>query len=122
MTIKNIFQILLGVSLNSVAQLLMRKGMLQVGIIIFDNTLFNLIPKIISNIFLWLSIFCYILSAFVWMAVLSKVEVSFAYAFNSLGFVIISVSGYFLFNENITCLKIIGFILICSGVYCVSRS
>ena len=56
------------------------------------------------------------------MIILSRVEVSFAYPFVSLGFVFVAIIGYFLFNENVTFARIIGISLICIGVFFVSKS
>jgi len=121
MNINNILLILGSVSLNASAQILMRKGMLSLGEVSISS-LIKTLPQMITNVWLWLSIFCYGISIITWMMVLSRVEVSFAYAFLSLGFIIVTVIGYFLFNENVTFIRIIGIILICIGVYFVSRS
>jgi len=119
---KNIFLILISVSLNAGAQLLMRKGMLCIGEVSITHSLSKVLPQMITNIFLWLSMFCYAVSIVTWMIVLSRVEVSFAYAFLSLGFVFVTIFGYLFFNENISFFRIIGIALICTGVIFVSKS
>jgi multidrug transporter EmrE-like cation transporter len=119
---KNIVLILCGVFLNAGAQLFMRKGMLQIGPISLNAASVKMLPKLASNMFLWLSIFCYITSALIWMIILSKVEVSFAYSFISLGFVVVVIAGYVLFNEHITLNRVAGIILISIGVIFVSKS
>ncbi|MDR3002492.1 MAG: EamA family transporter [Fibromonadaceae bacterium] len=117
----NILLILSSILLNSAAQLLIRKGMLAVGKISASNVLQSIIPMV-SNIYLWLAMLCYSVSIFLWMAVLSKVETSYAVPFQSVGFVVVALAGYFLFNENVSYLRIIGILVICAGVYLVSRS
>jgi len=119
---KNILLILTSVSLNAGAQLLMRKGMLRVGEVKSGYSLIKLLPQMITNIFLWLSLISYGISIVTWMMVLSRVEVSFAYAFLSLGFIFVTVLGYLLFNEHITFIRIIGIAFICIGVIFVSQS
>ena len=119
---KNILLILTSVSLNASAELLMRKGMLRIGEVSITDSLSNVLPQMISNIFLWLSLCCYGISIITWMIVLSRVEVSFAYAFLSLGFVFVTIFGYLFFNENVTFIRIIGIVLICVGVIFVSKS
>lgn len=118
---KNINLILLGVFLNAGAQLFMRKGMLQIGQISLNAISVKMLPKFVSNILLWLSICCYITSALIWMVILSKVEVSFAYSFISLGFIIVTVAGCLLFHEHITINRIVGIILISIGVIFISK-
>lgn len=117
----NILLILISVLLNCAAQLCMRKGMLIVGEVGVNNMIQN-IGYMISNLWLWLAMSCYALSIIIWMAVLSKVEVSFAYPFLSIGYVVAAIAGYCLFNESISITRIMGILVICIGVFLISRS
>ena len=119
---KNILLILASVSLNATAQILMRRGMLKAGEISFgDGTFFKTIPIMLSNSLLWLSFLCYGFSIVLWMMVLSRVEVSFAYAFSSLGCVLVTVMGMFFLKENISILRIAGILVVCIGIILVAR-
>ena len=117
----NIILILLSVLLNCAAQLLIRKGMLVEGEVGMQNMLSH-IGSMITNIWLWGAMICYALSIFLWMSVLSKVEVSYAYPFLSVGYVVSAIAGYALFNENLSPVRIVGIIVICIGVILISRS
>lgn len=117
----NILLILASVLLNSAAQILMRKGMMVVGEVHISNTMQMLIPMI-TNIWLWLCMVCYAVSIFLWMVVLSKVEVSYAYPFLSVGYIVAAVAGYYFFGENISLIRVIGIGVICLGVFLISRS
>jgi multidrug transporter EmrE-like cation transporter len=120
---KNIIIIIICVSISASAQLLMRKGMLKVGEISYTISSFkNAFPIMITNIYLLLSMICYIISTLVWLIVLSKYEVSFAYGFWGLGFIIVTIFGYFVFNEHITLTRIIGMLLIGFGTYFISKT
>jgi drug/metabolite transporter (DMT)-like permease len=118
---KNIPLILISVSLNAGAQILMRKGMLQVGEVSSDFSLLKALPLMISNIFLWLAFCCYGLSIVLWMAVLSRVEVSFAYTFSSLGYTLVAVMGVFFLGEHISITRIAGIAVVCLGVILVAK-
>jgi multidrug transporter EmrE-like cation transporter len=119
---KNILLILTSVSLNATAQILMRRGMLKVGEISFgDGVFLRAISVMLSNVLLWFSLLCYGLSIIIWMAVLSRVEVSFAYAFSSLGYVLVTVMGVVLLKENISILRVIGILVVCIGIILVAR-
>lgn len=62
------------------------------------------------------------LSAFTWMAALSRMEISIAYpAAVALNFMIVVILGLILFGEILTLPKILGIILILIGVYFLSR-
>jgi multidrug transporter EmrE-like cation transporter len=119
---KNILLILFSVSLNASAQLLMRKGMLKIGeVSICTASLLKILPQMAGNIFLWLSLLCYGISILSWMLVLSKVEVSFAYAFSSLGFILVTIMGAVFLQEQITPLRVIGIAVICIGVILIAK-
>lgn len=116
----NIILILVSVLLNSAAQLCIRKGMLQVGEVGLNGLLMNA-GNMISNLWLWGAAFCYAVSIFIWLIVLSKVEVSFAYPFLSIGYVVATFAGYYFLEESLTLARIIGILVICIGVYIISR-
>lgn len=87
----------------------------------------ELYPKLI---FLLKAIFDpYIFSSFVaafiasltWMAALSKFELSYAYPFMSLAFVVVLVASYYLLHEPINYYKVIGMILIVAGLAIASK-
>lgn len=65
-------------------------------------------------------------SAFVaslfWMAAMTKFDISYAYPFMSLSFVLVFVLSVFLFQESITPYKVIGLLLIVAGIIVTSRS
>ncbi|MDR2629578.1 MAG: 4-amino-4-deoxy-L-arabinose transferase [Spirochaetaceae bacterium] len=119
----NILLILASVSLNAAAQVLMRAGMLKVGEVgISAQALFKALPAMACNGFLWLSIGCYGVSIITWMVVLSRVEVSFAYPFLSIGYVVSAVVGYFFLGESLAPVRIAGITVICVGVLLIARS
>ena len=111
----NILLILISVLLNCAAQLCIRKGMLIVGEIGMTGLVQNL-GNMLTNLWLWAAMFCYAISILMWMAVLSKVEVSFAYPFLSVGYVVAALVGYYFFGESLTLTRIAGIIVICIGV------
>jgi multidrug transporter EmrE-like cation transporter len=113
--------ILSSVMLNCTAQLLIRKGMLGIGIVDFSNFT-RLIWTMLTNLYLWFAMICYGVSIILWMIVLSKVEVSYAYPFLSIGYVVASMAGYYFFNESLSLIRVMGIIVICIGVYLISRS
>lgn len=116
-----ILLILSSVLLNCGAQLLIRKGMLQIGEMPVSS-IFQNMGLLITNVWLWLAMLCYAISILLWMSVLSKAEVSFAYPFLSVGYVLSAVLGYVFFSESITVIRIAGIVVICIGVILISRS
>ena len=66
-----------------------------------------------------------LLSAFIasiaWMATLTKFELSYAYPFMSLSFVIVFFMSVLLFNELITIPKVLGLLLVIVGLIILAR-
>jgi multidrug transporter EmrE-like cation transporter len=121
--IKYIPLILSGVFLNAFAQFFLKKGMLSIGH--FDFVFANAWPigiKAITNLPIIAGLTCYVVSVLVWMLVLSRVDVSYAYPFLSVGYIVTTFLGYSYFNEVITIGRIAGIALICLGVIFVARS
>ena len=117
----NILMIIGSVLLNAIAQLLIRKGMLVVGTVGVSNFSQNIVPMLL-NPWLWGAMISYAISILIWMSVLSKVEVGFAYPFLSIGYIFAAVVGHMAFNEHLSMTRIIGIIFICIGVVLISRS
>lgn len=113
--------ILISVTLGVVGQLSMKSGMKSVGKIelsqmLFTSKLFQVIlnPLVIFGMILYMS------AAIVWLVVLSKAELSYAYPMFALGYVITSVIAWLLFKENMTLFRFFGILMIMSGVYLIA--
>src|ERR1700753_4180808 len=66
--------------------------------------------------------FCFGLSAIVWLFVLAKIPLSSAYPFVALGIAVTVLAGRLLFGESISGTKCIGVALVIAGVLTVSAS
>jgi drug/metabolite transporter (DMT)-like permease len=122
---KNMMDILLilsSVLLNAGGQLLMRKGMLCIGEVSSVYSLMKVLPQMVTSIYLWLSLFSYGVSIIIWMIVLSRVEVSFAYAFSSLGYIFVMFMSMLLLKEHLSIMRIIGVGIVSLGIILVTRS
>jgi multidrug transporter EmrE-like cation transporter len=115
--------IMLGVLLNAAAQIFLKEGMRRIGH--FEFVWANIVPigfQVAGNLFVLGGLLCYVVSVAVWLLVLSRVEVSFAYPLLSVGYIVNAVAGYYLFQENLSLTRITGILIICVGVYFVTRS
>jgi multidrug transporter EmrE-like cation transporter len=121
--VKYIPLILTGVFLNAFAQVLLKKGMLSIGYFEFNfQSLFPIIKKVTINSYILSGLASYVVSVAIWLLVLARVEVSYAYPFLSVGYVVVTVMGYFIFQENLSGMRIIGIAVIIVGVLLLSRS
>lgn len=62
------------------------------------------------------------IAALFWMAAMTKVDVSFAYPFMSIAFVLVLLLAALLFDEPVTMHKVVGMVLIVSGIVVTSQS
>jgi len=56
-----------------------------------------------------------------WMATMTKFEISYAFPFISLEFIIILLASFFIFGESISISKAIGTFLVCVGLFFLAR-
>jgi drug/metabolite transporter (DMT)-like permease len=118
-----LFLILLDVILNVTGQLSLKHGMSRFGN--FSLSLEALPPifmKAATNPFVLLGLFCYGLGFMVWLIVLSKAEVSYAYPLISLGYVFTAILAKALFGEAVSLTRMAGIFVTCLGVFLIARS
>lgn len=65
---------------------------------------------------------CYAASMLFWLYVLSKLDLSKAYPMVALGYVLTFILGWMFLDEPVKPMRIIGLIVIVSGVIIISRS
>ena len=118
-----IMYILISVSAGAAGQLLLKKGMTTMGPLTLTlDQLFNILWRVGTNPFVIFGLSIYVAGTLFWLMALSRVDLSYAYPFASLSFVIMLIAAWQLFDENITLLRLIGTCIICIGVLLVSRS
>jgi drug/metabolite transporter (DMT)-like permease len=118
---KSLFLILTSVSLNAVAQVVLRKAMLLAPPLTPAEPL-KLALQFLINPYLWAGLCCYALSIGLWLAVLAKVQVSLAYPMLSVGYIVAAVLGAVFLHESLSSHRVLGIGVICIGVFLISRT
>ena len=122
MRVFDLLAVLVSVSLAVVGQLLLKIGMLRMGRFFLNiSTIVPQYTRILLNPFIIAGIISFALSMLVWLYVLSRLELSVAYPFVALNYVLILFASHFLLKETITPVRIIGVAVIVIGVYLISR-
>lgn len=117
MNLINFILILAGVLLNAAAQLLLKQGMNTIGDVSLEaGSIMSMIFQAAINPHILVGVVCYVASFPLWLIVLSKVEVSVAYPFLSLGYIVAAFVGYFYMGETLGVYKILGILTICTGI------
>ena len=117
--------ILLSVALAAVAQLTLKTGMNHVNDELAPAT-FSLSGRslrvLVGPPFVWGGLFLFGVSALVWLVVLSRASLSFAYPFAALTYVSILLFDHFVLNEQVPALRWAGVACIALGIFLISRT
>ena len=119
---KKIFQLIFLAVIYIVSAQLMLKYGLQNAPSISYSTIIPYFQEVLLNPYIILGVFLFALSALLWLMVLSKTELSYAYPALSLGYALTAVGAWLLFHENLNALRITGIIIVCVGVIMLSKS
>ncbi|PTN31615.1 SMR family transporter [Desulfonatronum sp. SC1] len=115
--------IILGVLLNAAAQLALKQGMHHVGHFEFRlENAWGVFLAVAASPFVLAGLICYVVSVVVWLLVLSRVEVSFAYPLLSIGYIVVTLVGWLLLNEAVGPTRWAGILVICLGVWLITRT
>ncbi len=115
--------ILFDVALNVTGQLSLKYGMSQFGN--FSVTAESLLPEFLKaaiNPYVLIGLLCYGMGFMVWLIVLAKAEVSYAYPMISLGYVFTAILAKAMFGEAVSVTRMTGIFITCLGVFLIARS
>jgi len=108
---------------ESIAQLFMKTGLNQTGMdsVTFAN-LQMFFQANVSNAYIWLGIFVYIINFFLWITILTRIDLSIAFPVGSTSYIFVPVLSLFFLNETINPARWAGIALIVAGIHFVSMS
>ena len=118
-----IVYILISVLAGAIGQVLLKKGMGSMGpLTLTANQLGSILWRIGTNPYVIIGLAIYVSGTVFWLVTLSRVDLSYAYPFASLSYVVMLAASWLLFSENITSLRLLGTLVVCAGVFLISRS
>lgn len=118
-----IIYILISVIGGALGQIVLKKGMSSMGALTLTaNQLGGILWRMMTNPYVVFGLGIYVLSTVFWLAALSRVDLSFAYPFASLSYIIMLIASLLLFRENITLMRLAGTLVVGIGVLLISRS
>jgi drug/metabolite transporter (DMT)-like permease len=119
----SIIYILISVVSGAVGQIMLKQGMGNMGPITLTlQGLPGTIWRIATNLYVVGGLLIYVSGTVFWLAALSRVDLSYAYPFASLSYVIMLAASWLLFHEDITLLRVVGTVVVALGVLIISRS
>jgi multidrug transporter EmrE-like cation transporter len=116
--------IVLSISLSATAQVLFKLGMTSRAVqeALAGGSLTRAAFAVAQSAGVLGGLSLYGVGTILWLGVLSRTEISQAYPFVGLGFVLTAIVGYWLFGDAFGLLRIAGTALIISGIFLISRS
>jgi len=116
--------IVIGVLIGASGQLLIKKGLTQIGEIKIPDikaaipTAFN----VLTNKLVFLGLLCSVLSSFFWLIALSKTDLSLSYPISlGLFIIVITIFSWLLLKESMTFAKITGIIVVFIGIIILAK-
>jgi drug/metabolite transporter (DMT)-like permease len=118
-----ILYILIAVLASAAGQVLLKKGMASTGAVTLSvNQLGNILWRISTNPYVVIGLIVYVCGTIFWLAALSRVDLSYAYPFASLSYLVMLVASWLLFSEDITLARLLGTMVVGLGVLLISQS
>ena len=123
MSLRIFLLILASVTISAVAQIALKRGMSgePVQQALSGDDLIGKILAVGFSPMVILGLALYALGAVVWLLVLARIDVSQAYPFVGIGFLITLAAGVLLLGETLTMARVAGVLLVAAGIFFLSR-
>jgi drug/metabolite transporter (DMT)-like permease len=109
----------LGVS----GQIILKRGLAQLGPLeLAPDTFVSVILSCALNPSIVLGLAVTVTGTFFWLITLSRVDLSFAYPFASLNYVMVLAGSWLVLGEALSPVRLLGVLAICAGVCLVART
>lgn len=121
---KSLFGLILAsVLMSSVAQVVLKAGMSHPRVLaqLETGSKWDAFNAIAASVTVWSGLMIYFASALVWLLVLARVDVSLAYPFVGMGFIVTMLLAWGIQGETLTTARIAGTLMIAAGVVLLAR-
>lgn len=119
---KTLGLILLSGVLAVSGQFILKLGMASVGPMALGvDTLATVVPAVVNPLVV-LGLLVYVSGTFFWLLVLSRVDLSYAYPFASLNYIVVLLGSWLLLGEQLSLVRMVGVLSICLGVWAISST
>jgi drug/metabolite transporter (DMT)-like permease len=114
--------ILLSISSSVAGQTVIKLGVSRPGASDAASSILSLVALIVKSPLILLGLILYGAGALAWISVLTRLELSYAYPFLALNFVLVALVSRVALGESIPTLRWLGIAVICVGILLVARS
>lgn len=114
--------IALSIVSSVIAQTVFKLGLSTPGETQSPTSILSLLTIILRSPLVLTGLFLYGVGALAWINVLSRVQLSYAYPFLALNFLLITLTATVVLGESISWMRWAGVLVICVGILIVARS
>ena len=114
--------ILIPVTAAAIGQMILKIGITQVGEIKFSDGLINVFWKTFSNLYVLGGLAFFGANALLWLVVLSREKLSFAYPMVAFAYIVTILLSKFILHEDIPLLRWSGLAVIIVGILMIAKS
>jgi drug/metabolite transporter (DMT)-like permease len=118
--LKSLVLIVFTVIINTAGQFMVKTGVNRVGHVSLAD--FGSVFRALTSWLVLAGFAVYFLSALLWISILSRAELSWAFPILSLSYVLTALLAPVVLHESFSALRFAGILVICFGVYLVSRT
>lgn len=115
--------LIVAVVFSATGELLLKHGMNNLGAFSLQPS--HIVPSLLkafTNPIIIIGFSSIFLGSIFWLAVISRVPLSYAYPMISSSYVIVVLASWLFLGEQLTHTRVLGVLIICAGVVVVSRS
>ncbi|MBI4280544.1 MAG: EamA family transporter [Armatimonadetes bacterium] len=118
---RSLYLVLLSVAMGSTAQVCWKLAATGMGPMSVGQAASGIV-RLFTNWLVLLGVALYALASFLWIIVLSRVQLSYAYPMLALTYVVVTLASWFIFREGISAVRLAGIVIIIIGVIMVGSS
>lgn len=117
-----ILSILIPVTAAAIGQMILKIGMTQVGELKFSDGLVNIFSRTFTNLYVLGGLAFFGVNAILWLVVLSREKLSFAYPMVAFAYIVTILLSKFVLHEDIPLLRWSGLAVIIVGILMIAKS
>lgn len=105
------------------AQTLLKLGMKKSGKIgsLSLKSIFPLIIRMSTNPYVFLGVGLYGVGSFLWLVLLSRLDLSFLFPFGALEYILIFLTSHFILHEKVKKARVFGVVFILIGIFILTK-
>jgi len=121
--INNVLIIIVSILLSSLAHIFLKKGMMEHALTgIKPDGIADLIWVIGTNPWVLGGMSLHVSALVVWLWALSRVDISFAYPFLALGYVLVGTMAWLWLGEELSSMRGVGMAIIIIGIFVLAKT